>query len=877
MPDTLERLRAALSGRYAIVREVGAGGMATVYLAEDLKHHRKVALKVMKPELAATMGSSRFLREIETAAQLQHPHILPLHDSGEADGFLYFVMPFVEGESLRGKLTRGGELPVGEAVRVLRDVVDALSHAHAQGVVHRDIKPDNVLLSGRHALVTDFGVAKAVSEATGRNAMTTVGVALGTPTYMAPEQAAADPHIDTRADIYAVGCLAYELLTGQPPFRGDSAQRVLAAHVTEAPTPVTTRRSAVPAQLNAVVMRCLEKKPADRWQTADELLAQIEQFLTPSGGITPTDTRPVSGFRTAGVPLPSRRGALIAGSVVLALVLGGLWALRGGSGEAQAAKPRLVVLPPRNLGPPEQAYVADGIAEEINNRLVGLSGIEVIGRTSAERYRATDKTPKQIGEELGVEYLLALRVGSEGPASSRRLRVSAELLRGKTEAQLWGKTFVAEAADDYFRMQGEIATEVANEMGVALGAGDRDRLAVRPTSNAEAYDHYLRGIAAVSRGYGIADFRDATERFNSAVELDAQFALAWAGLGMAHTELYWFQADRTARRLELARTALDRAATLAPDHPYVRLVRGIYRYHGFLDYDGALVELRASARLDPGRAEVHEWIGYVQRRSGRIADATLSMERAVELDPQASRLVNGLAETYSGATRYRDAERLAERAFAIAPAEWGVHYTLIQSAVATGNLAAARERVARAVARMTLERILVDRPANLEEWYWLMSEDGRRALDPFPPLTVSMIDTAAYYLVRGQVRRNMGADARADFEAAAARFRRQAADRPEEPWVQLYLAEAASGLNRRDEAITAGDAAMRNFARDQWEGPWARSVFAEILWRFGERDRAVTELEAYVTGFPAGRDLLRHHPRFAPMREDPRVRKLIGG
>ena len=208
MTDQLDRLKIALADRYRIEREIGRGGMATVYLAEDLKHHRQVAIKVLRPDLAATLGPERFLREIEVAAQLQHPHILPLHDSGEADGFLYYVMPFVEGQSLRDKLAKEGELPIGDAVRILRDVVDALTEAHAHGVVHRDIKPENILLRGRHALVTDFGVAKAVSEATGREKLTTAGVALGTPAYMAPEQAAADPHLDQRVDIYAVGAMA---------------------------------------------------------------------------------------------------------------------------------------------------------------------------------------------------------------------------------------------------------------------------------------------------------------------------------------------------------------------------------------------------------------------------------------------------------------------------------------------------------------------------------------------------------------------------------------------------------------------------------------------------------------------------------------------
>ncbi len=292
MSDPLQRLRDALESHYNLTREIGAGGMATVYLAEDVKHQRRVAVKVLRPELAATLGPDRFLREIKIAAQLQHPHILPLLDSGEAGGFLYYVMPYIEGESLRDRLTHKGELPVPEATRLLRDVADALSYAHGQGVVHRDIKPDNVMLSGRHALVMDFGVAKAVSEATGRQSLTTVGVALGTPAYMAPEQAAADPHVDHRADIYALGAMGYELLTGRPPFTGLTPQQVLASHVTEAPKPVTEQRAACPPGLAEVIMRCLAKRPADRWQSAEEVVERLEALGTPSGGSTPAQTQP---------------------------------------------------------------------------------------------------------------------------------------------------------------------------------------------------------------------------------------------------------------------------------------------------------------------------------------------------------------------------------------------------------------------------------------------------------------------------------------------------------------------------------------------------------------------------------------------------------
>jgi eukaryotic-like serine/threonine-protein kinase len=303
-----DRLQHALGSAYQIERELGQGGMATVYLADDLKHQRKVAVKVLRPELAAALGADRFTREIRIAARLQHPHILPLLDSGQAEGFLYYVMPYVDGQSLRDRIAREGELPVHEAVRLLVEVVDALTFAHSQGVVHRDIKPDNILLSGRHALVMDFGVAKAVSEATGRQTLTTAGVAIGTPAYMAPEQATADPNIDHRVDIYAIGVMAYELLTGRTPFAGLTPQQMLAAHVTESPAPMTRYRPSLSPALSSVVMRCLAKHPADRWQTAQELLSQLEPLVTPSGGVTPTETRPVPAVTRP----PARRATRIA-------------------------------------------------------------------------------------------------------------------------------------------------------------------------------------------------------------------------------------------------------------------------------------------------------------------------------------------------------------------------------------------------------------------------------------------------------------------------------------------------------------------------------------------------------------------------------------
>jgi len=302
MADLRERLQAALGDAYRIERELGGGGMSRVFLAQETALKRRVVIKVLPPEMAAGVNVERFRREIQLAASLQHPHIVPLLTAGSSGDLLYYVMPYVEGESLRAKLAREGELSIGDAVRTLKDVVDALAYAHTQGVVHRDVKPENILIARKHAQVTDFGVAKAVSASTGGGSLTSLGVALGTPAYMAPEQAAADPHVDHRADLYAAGVVGYEMLCGRPPIMAATPQATLAAQVTQIPEPVTTHRPSVPGALTALIMRCLEKHPADRWENADELLHQLEAMATPSGGLTPTG---------AGAPISSGTEAAI--------------------------------------------------------------------------------------------------------------------------------------------------------------------------------------------------------------------------------------------------------------------------------------------------------------------------------------------------------------------------------------------------------------------------------------------------------------------------------------------------------------------------------------------------------------------------------------
>jgi len=333
MPELIDRLQAALGESYKIKSELGGGGMSRVFVAEEVELGRTVVVKVLPPDLAAGLNVDRFRREIQMAARLQHPHIVPVLSAGAKDGLLYYTMPFIQGESLRARLSRSGELPVAEAARILREVADALEYAHENGIVHRDIKPENVLLSRNHALVMDFGVAKALSEATGQTNLTSVGVALGTPTYMSPEQATADPMTDHRSDIYSLGVLGYELLAGRPPFTGNTPQQVLAAQVTEAPVPITKHRANIPPILSVVIMKSLEKKPADRYQGAGEVREQLEIVGTPTGGMTPHATAPVPAVKAARFS-PMKAGVI--GGIAVSLLLIALVASKYSSGSSAA-------------------------------------------------------------------------------------------------------------------------------------------------------------------------------------------------------------------------------------------------------------------------------------------------------------------------------------------------------------------------------------------------------------------------------------------------------------------------------------------------------------------------------------------------------------
>ncbi|MCZ6857048.1 MAG: protein kinase [Gemmatimonadetes bacterium] len=698
MSDTLARLASALADRYAIERELGAGGMATVYLAKDLKHDRDVAVKVLRPELAAALGPERFLREIKIAAQLQHPHILPLHDSGEVDGFLFYVMPYVKGESLRERLTQHGELPIAEAVKVMREVVDALAYAHEQGVVHRDIKPDNIMLSGRHALVVDFGVAKAVSEATGRQALTTAGVALGTPAYMAPEQATADPTMDHRADIYAVGAVGYELLAGRPPFTGNTPQMILAAHVTQAVEPVTKHRDSVPPALNDLILRCLQKKPADRWQSADEMLPELEALATTSGGITPTATRPLAGVQPARV---NNKVVGIAAAAVV-LVAAGMWFTGRGSSPAavppvaaEDSVPSIAVLAFADRSPQgDNEYFADGMSEAI---MAGLAqvGMRVAARTSSFSFKGLDASVQTIGEQLDVTYVLEGSVQKAGD----RIRVQASLISASDGFPVWTQTYNNDL-DDIFAVQDQVVSAIVEELQVELGAAVAASVVDVLTDSPEAYQSYMLGRFNLEKRTAEA-MVTAISHFEDAVRADSNFALAWSGLATAQNlttpanypveGVSWEgaveRAERAARRAIATDSALaeahaslgyildnkwdwagaeveyERALALNPDYPTARLWYAIHLVQ-LGRTDEALVEIRRAEALDPLSLIIGAWVANILETGGNVDGAERRVEELAAQYPNSFRAQIQATEFYLRTRQFPQASvhmrRLAE-------------------------------------------------------------------------------------------------------------------------------------------------------------------------------------------------------------------------
>jgi len=880
MPDILQRLNVALSGRYWLERQLARGGASIVFVALDLKHDRQVALKVLRPDIAAALGAERFLREIKIAANLSHPHILPVHDSGEADGFLFYVMPLVEGESLRQRLSRERALPVNETVRLLHDIADALHHAHERGVVHRDIKPDNVMLSGRHALVTDFGVAKGLSEATEVGEVDTLGVALGTPAYMAPEQAAADPTIDHRADIYSLGALSYEMLTGRPPFHGDSPQAILAAHVTENPVPVTDARIGIPNELASVVMKCLEKDPSDRWQSAEDFLQQLGPETTPSGGLDPAPT----ASALAHFSLPPARIGMIAAAVAVLLLLVMGWIFRVAD-TVSPQRPVLVVLPFENLGPAEDEYFANGVTDAITTRLATLAGLGVISRTTAIQYRDSDKNSSQIASEVGADYVLEGTIQRERPQDrSSQVRITPQLIRASDDTHLWAQSY-DEDLSEVFQVQTEIAERVARAMDLTLIEPDRSSWASRPTENWEAYDLYLQGhdYLTGTRGSGDANARRiAVEMLEQAVTLDSSFALAYADLSLAHMWLYHYFIDPSDERLSMARTSVDRALSLAPGLPAAHMALGHYYYwSGTPNPELALEEFKLVALREPNNAYARSLIGELQAAHGEWDQALENTALAADLDPREPEWSVRAGRYYMMAKRYEDAERYLNRSLSLAPDYAEAHTAKIALHLRWhGDKVVARQAVDEMARRVTPGQVAL---ALVEVASMLIGSGEYDTLfTQLTPASISGPYTFDYYLVKAEFYRlrNQSGPASVYYDSLVNALQAVPEERSDDPVVAMLFGLAYAGLGEKTQAARRArsiESAISN-SDDVFLNDLMQRSLVWIYALVGDYDRAIYNLERLLaTPSLVSIPYLRIEQFPGNLKQQPRFQELLTG
>jgi serine/threonine protein kinase/tetratricopeptide (TPR) repeat protein len=591
-----------ISGRYRIEREVGRGGMAVVYRAHDTRHDRPVALKFLHPEIAAALGTDRFFQEIRLAARLNHPHIVALYDSGEVDGTLYYVMPFIEGPNLRSRLESEGRLPADEAIDLAQQIASALDYAHRLGVVHRDIKPENVMLYEGEALVADFGIAKAVSAAGGSN-LTLTGIAIGTPAYMSPEQAAGETELDGRSDEYSLACVLYEMLTGEPPFTASTPQALIAKRFTDTPRSVSAIVPAIPEYVSQAVRRALSRDAKERFATAADLSSALE---------------------------PKQRAA------------------------RSAEKPSIAVLPFTNMSTdPENEFFSDGIAEEIINALTKVQALEVVSRTSAFAFKGKNLDMREIGRQLGVKTLLEGSVRKAG----NRLRVTAQVIDVETGYHLWSERFDREMAD-VFAIQDEIAENIVKALRVVLSKREEGAIKAARTSNVRAYEYYLRGRQLYHQ-WRRESLEGADDMFRRAIALDPDYALAYTGLADSSAFRYMY-ASGAEEALQQADAASRRAVELDPTLAEAHAARGL-TLSCQKRLEEADEELRRAMELDPTLYEAPYYYARMLQMQGRLAEAVGYYERAALLredDFQAA----GLAQViYRSLGRSEDMKRAAER------------------------------------------------------------------------------------------------------------------------------------------------------------------------------------------------------------------------
>ncbi len=893
MADLRERLHQALADRYRVERELGRGGMAIVYLAHDLKHDRPIALKVMHPELTATLGPERFLREIRTTARLQHPHILPVLDSGETAGQLWYTMPYVEGESLRARLSREKQLPVADALLIARAAATALDYAHRHNTIHRDIKPENILLEDGQAVVADFGLGIALSRAMGSGSggaesrLTETGVVVGTAAYMSPEQASGEREVDGRTDVYSLGVVLYEMLVGEPPFTGPTAQAIIARRFTgEAPS-VRKSRPSVSEEVERVVAQALATVPADRFATAADLAKALDPGSRAASSAG-DDTRAMSAH-------PPTARALLTRPLTAALAIGFLlglsvlfaWRRNPPGAEPPSGERRVAVLSFENLGDSADAYFADGITDAIRGKLTAIRGMRVTASNSSSQYRGTSKSPTEIGRELGVDYLLMGKVRwQKGEDGASRVQVSPELIEVATANAKWQQPFDA-ALTDVFQVQADVAGRVAQALNVAIGTSQQRALADRPTANLAAYDSYLKAEAARALQANTVTLRQATGFYEQAIALDSSFMAAWAGLSETSSRLYAYLGIVDPPSVEVAkeiaqraRLAADQALALDPEHPDGYRALGDY-YRVIAATPARAIEQYAKGlKLAPADANLLRQLGLAEQSLGQWEQSVEHLRRSQSLDPRSVPTADALGQALLWLRRHTESLAALELALALEPSSLSSIEGKAMNFLAQANLAQARATLARPPAGVDLPSF-VAYMGIYWDLYWALSEEQQALLRRLTPAAFDGdagtwgLALAGAHEVDGDTKR-----AAAYADSARAAFEQQLTATPEDPQRLVLLGVALAYMGRGDEAVRVGKqgVALQPISKDAQTGPYLQHQLARIYILVGEPDKAIDQLEPLLKiPYFLSPGWLRIDPTFDPLRKHPRFQRLVEG
>ena len=893
---------------YRILEPLGSGGMGQVWLAQDEKLHRKVALKILPPSVGDNPERrSRFEREARAVAALNHPNIVTIYSVEEAGGIHFITMELVAGKTLSASIPPSG-MDLGSLLTAAIPLTEAVGAAHELGIVHRDIKPDNVVVSDRGVLkVLDFGLAKLTDDApqdisSAPTALVTAeGRIVGTVAYMSPEQAEGKA-IDARSDVFSLGVTLYQMATGRRPFAGETSLSTLTAILRDTPAPINDVNPALPADLSRIISRCLAKSPGARFSSAQDLSHELAVLKEESlSGDRPAArgagrTAPPEG--SSGV----RRTVLIAlGAVALLLAVTIGRVVLGPPGAdpetpsttppgiapptvpevpippgAHAGHPgaglpttRIVVLPFKNLGLADDAYFAAGMTEEITSRLAGVPGLAVISATSAMRYADSNATVREIGGELQVSHVLEGTVRwDKGATDGGRVRVTPRLIRVDDDTQVWTDRY-DRAIAGIFAVQSEIASEVVEQLGVSLGAAAQKSLDAMPTRNMEAYQEYLKGIRLMEMTLN-PDAKGAVEHLTKAVTLDPGFVEAQAKLSKAHTYMYHVGLDHTEDRLVLGREAADRAMAIAGDRAEPLVALGYYYYWGRRDYERALATFEKAAAGRPPSADVLAAVSYIKRRQGRWDESIEGLEAASKLDPANDDILGNLWESYIRTRDFESAEGMCPQLGVKDKEMLALCRTRILAATGAFDEAESLLKPFEKpdipfvyVARWGLATIR-GRHEEALRWASLM-EAGVEG--PPPEL---MTAWSNHYLGREE-------EARRSFDKVAAAMNERL-KRGQDPDARQFLAQAYAGLRRKEDALREATLAadMVSLTRDAMDGPSYLENLAEIYAIFGEKERAL-ELIDQVLDVPSELtvQVFEHMPVYDTLRDHPRYQEIV--